>query len=295
MLKPKLSFTQILLINAVMIKKKIILHQRGEFKGLKNVENFSEYNIEASALHADGRTPGLSGFARLRNADTFLEICLRSHINFLDELILVDNNSTDDTEKICLKLMEEFPDKVKYYRYAPEVSKIATSEYDMQCENSVRDLSYYCNWVLSKTTYSHVMKVDDDHLMNQEAFASFINTIDFNAPDVFYSFSGYNVKKVGNTFKLLKRLPLAGLYGDHGIAKVNGFFYFFRDERYENLLYKKMKLGPTIYSHLKCLKPSLGAHNYGERLARNVPRLIHEVCDKEIHVSFLSDLYLNGL
>ncbi|MDR0860247.1 MAG: glycosyltransferase family 2 protein [Candidatus Peribacteria bacterium] len=64
----------------------------------------------------------MSAFARLKNGDQFLEKCLLSIKDYVDEVILlVDINSTDNTSKICQKLSKKYPNIFKYYEYEPEV------------------------------------------------------------------------------------------------------------------------------------------------------------------------------
>ena len=55
--------------------------------------------------------------ARLKNADNFLEESIESYIPFLNELILVHNNSEDKTWEICNKILKKYPKKVKIYQY----------------------------------------------------------------------------------------------------------------------------------------------------------------------------------
>jgi len=46
---------------------------------------------------------------------------IESYLSFVDEIILVDNLSTDKTKEICLKLQKKYPDKIKFYTYPYEV------------------------------------------------------------------------------------------------------------------------------------------------------------------------------
>jgi glycosyltransferase involved in cell wall biosynthesis len=60
-------------------------------------------------------------FARLKNSSDFLIESIESHINLVDEIILVDNNSEDDTKEICLKMQAKYNKKIIFYPYEPQV------------------------------------------------------------------------------------------------------------------------------------------------------------------------------
>lgn len=88
---------------------------------MKNREGLSEYDIPADAFDPSLRRPGVSFFSRLKNAEDFLEISIRSHLPFATEIVLVDNGSTDSTVEICERLAAECPEKVRFYKYEPKV------------------------------------------------------------------------------------------------------------------------------------------------------------------------------
>ena len=44
--------------------------------------------------------PGLTGFMRAKNEGRFIGVCIDSVIDALDELIVVYNDCTDDTEAV---------------------------------------------------------------------------------------------------------------------------------------------------------------------------------------------------
>lgn len=69
----------------------------------------------------ENRKEGISAFARLKNAEEFLEKVVESYIDFYDEIVLVDNNSTDATPRICEQLARKYPEKIKFFHYTPEV------------------------------------------------------------------------------------------------------------------------------------------------------------------------------
>ena len=95
----------------------------------------------------------------------FIERCIESCIDVLDELIVVHNdcsdNSVDEIEKMRLK----YPSKIKRYEYPHKVLGVGLSreDYDLAKslpENSPNLLCSYCNFALSKVTSQYALKID---------------------------------------------------------------------------------------------------------------------------------------
>ena len=113
---------------------------------------------------SDDRKEGISAMLRVRNGEDFLEVSILSVLQQVDEIVCVFNNSQDNTEKILCKLEEQYPDKIFVYKYVPIVYPPNTENYKKTPEDNVHSLSYYYNFALSKTRYSHIFKLDDDHI-----------------------------------------------------------------------------------------------------------------------------------
>lgn len=64
---------------------------------------------------------GLSGILRVRNEEEFVEACIDSCIEALDELIIVYNDCTDATPDIIEQKRIEYPEKIKIYPYEYEI------------------------------------------------------------------------------------------------------------------------------------------------------------------------------
>jgi hypothetical protein len=63
-------------------------------------------NIDYSWF-TEKKKSGISWVARLRNSDDFLLEVIESHIPFLNEIILVDNVSSDSTKKKMSRVTKE--------------------------------------------------------------------------------------------------------------------------------------------------------------------------------------------
>lgn len=252
------------LMQLVLWKKYFLVWKRGKFIGLVNREWLSERNVSSNALSASGRKPWISGFARLRNSSKYLEKVVEAHLAFLDEVVLVDNNSEDETWDICQNLQKKYPDKVRIFRYLPEVWKLGSPEYQKWSENSVHDMSYYYNWTLAQTSYQYAMKIDDDHLPIPEVFWQIRSDIlDGKYQKTFLALGLYNIEKSKDWLVVDLAHPIAGLYWDFGIFPVSAETYFVRDVRCENFIHGlRKKRGGIWLFHLKYRESGFWNRNY---------------------------------
>jgi len=81
--------------------------------------------MEDSERHSGGARPKISGFVIAHNRASLVETCLRS-IRFVDELIVVDKSSTDDTPKIAAR----YADKLIAGAWSPWVEGTRQSALD---------------------------------------------------------------------------------------------------------------------------------------------------------------------
>lgn len=115
------------------------------------------------------RPPGVTGILRCRNHADFLEACIDSCIDGLDELIAVYHDCTDDTPRILAAKQARYPEKIKVYEYKPylfpvELDKTLFAFAGKLAAGSVHLLSGYTNYALSKATYRYVVKIDADQV-----------------------------------------------------------------------------------------------------------------------------------
>lgn len=64
---------------------------------------------------AERRKPGISVLIATQNEEAVVESCLRSFLPFGDELIVVDNGSTDLTKEIVRQVEREHPQQVRFF------------------------------------------------------------------------------------------------------------------------------------------------------------------------------------
>lgn len=112
---------------------------------------------------------GLSGLMRIKNEESFVENCINSCIDALDELIIVYNDCTDNTPQIVENMRKLYPEKIKVYAYDNHVlsHNLTKEEFEFAKtlpEDSPRLHSNQCNFALAKANYKYAVKIDVDQL-----------------------------------------------------------------------------------------------------------------------------------
>jgi len=122
---------------------------------LCNREGFDAYNVEISALN---RRSGVSAMVRIRDEEEWIYYSLLSIKDWIDEIVVVFNNSKDASEEIVRSMNL---DTVRIYQY-PFDCFANGPEYEKNPEDTVYSRTYFYNWCLSKTSCSWVCKWDGD-------------------------------------------------------------------------------------------------------------------------------------
>ncbi len=125
-----------------------------------NIENVIDYNF---TLRCEHRPKGVSAMLRVKNEDDVILTCLESIVSLFDEVLIVDNASSDETVKLIRSFIKSNPlgHRVSFHTYPFLVAKCG-ADHQSTPENSVHNLAYYYNWCLSKCKFSHVCKWDAD-------------------------------------------------------------------------------------------------------------------------------------
>ncbi len=229
-------------------------------------QEVTEYRFEPSHLAVAERKPGISAFMRIRDGAFSLEAAIRSHIGHFDEIVAVYNRSTDATPNILAKLHAEYGERLRVFHYVPPVFPPGSEGHAREPADSPLSLVNYYNFALTRTRFTHVTKLDDDHVAMGAATAKLVADVRAGraAQDEMACFSGINLAhdetvRVG----VLRREPYSGS-GDIGIFPVTSGTYFVHDRRFEVLRLPGMRrrFHSFVYWHLKYLKPEFGFANY---------------------------------
>lgn len=178
-----------------------------------NIEDFLVNEGDFKILDND-RPLGISGHMRVRNEAMSVGECIESCIDFLDELIITYNTSTDDTEQILEEYQNKYKDKIRLYHYKPNLISIkdyVESEFNTKY-SKVHYLSNYYNFGYVKIKYKYYMKIDADQIYFTEKLLSVREAI---LKDI----SSYYLK-INNIDTILWWLPIRKLR-----YKLRSYFY----------------------------------------------------------------------
>jgi len=106
----------------------------------------------------------ISAMMRIKDEQDFLYPAVQSIIGDVDEVLLIDNLSTDRTLEVVESLLKEYPEKVRAYEYPHHVTRVG-SEQSRLVENDPQSpnlLANYYNWCLERCTRPYVLKWDGD-------------------------------------------------------------------------------------------------------------------------------------
>lgn len=243
--------TRILMDLVAWIKVKLISKKINPII-LKNIEWINEMDIPYEWF-IEKKKKWISWIARLKNAEHFLELVIESHINYLDEIILVDNKSTDNTKNICNKMVLKYPDKIKFYEYNYEV--VCYWNNFIPKINSIHSLWYYYNWCFSKSKYKYVMKLDDDNLLIPDVWEKIREYIINKEPNRYIAYWWYNLLSKNWKIWICENNLYSGKLGDHWICPVSEYTFHTQWKECEifnhNYFFKRFFLA---FFHLKYLK-----------------------------------------
>jgi glycosyltransferase involved in cell wall biosynthesis len=149
------------------IKKNII--------GREIVNNINEVLIDLSnPLSKIKLEKGISLIIRAKNEEKNIELCLNSVIDLVDEIIFVDNKSTDLTYNIVKSYSDKF-NKIKLYQYNIDVNKVGIEHQNAIKNNNPNTLGTFYNWCLSKSTKNNIFKWDADFICLRNNFIQLVD------------------------------------------------------------------------------------------------------------------------
>ncbi len=242
------------------------------------------FSVRSDQLDVANRKPGISGFMRLRNEIAFVDKAIASHLRFLDELVIIDNNSTDGTWELVQTWADRYPEKIRAYSYTPLVHPVGTKQTRDLPADHPSSLANYYNYALTRTRHRIAIKIDGDHIAIPSLFEK---ARDFALAHVnsstFLSIFGVNL--VSNADKLFiandfyfrpapklnqKRIGMSPFtHGDHAFFHVTEYCWHHIDPEhaYEvmplHCIYpRQRRFSPVCFLHMKNVKPDRGTTNW---------------------------------
>jgi len=97
------------------------------------------------------RKPGISVLIATQNEEAVVGLCIRSFLDFGDEIVVVDNGSTDHTKDIVRDLQTQYPQRIKFFD-RPELP----------------DLYHNRRFALAQSSYEWLVRADADYVAYTE-------------------------------------------------------------------------------------------------------------------------------
>lgn len=210
----------------------------------KNYEKISDFYLDR--YFYKNRKHGLSAMMRLKNDERWIFFAIQSVIEDVDEIIVILQNCTDNTEVILKSFNSE---KIKIYHY-PFNCFPAGSKHKNYLKNSIFNLAYYYNFALNKTNFSYVWKWDGDHSAYEDRLKEIREIVDSEEYDIIH-FKGYDI--YGADLKYLCKNPYTS--NEPWIFKVSKKTFYISGSKCEEFSYpllngiRKVK----VFNYLKPL------------------------------------------
>ena len=141
--------------------------------GLQNLEGHTDYDIVWPWTRPEGLRPGTTAVLRVKNEAPSLPWVLPPLLRACDEVLLVDNGSTDGTPEVAAETVARsgHADKFRQTVYPFDVAR-AGAEHLAQHELSVHSLSYFYNWCFAQVSTRYSYKWDGDMVLTTEGEVS---------------------------------------------------------------------------------------------------------------------------
>jgi len=187
----------------------------------ENVEGFEDFNIDKNWYK--NRPRGLSAVIRCYGEERWVGPCVESCLPLYDEIVVTLTDVKGDRTEDIIKSFNS--SKIKIYKYPFKISPQNRGRFS---NDSVYQFSYYTNWGISKTKYSHVSaRWDADHILRPEYANKKFKDFVLSKSNI--RVRGYNV--VTSDFKYLsKKDPYLSYH--IRFAKVNPYLCFVGDADY---------------------------------------------------------------
>ncbi len=255
-------------------------------KIISDVNKYSEFVIDIQKLIKKKRSHGISGFYRVKNDGDLLKSSVESHIKYLDEIIIVYNDCSDNTPEVARGLQKKYPNKIKTYEYIPKVHSVLSKKHMLELGKSPHSIVNFYNFTLSKTTKSIVVKIDADHVVIGHKFKKIVAHIKkHSVQKKYYFFHGVNIFKCKGGICINKKNPFTfGL--DCGFFSISRGMYFVHRRKYESLkipvgVYLGRKNLGVLFYHLKGFKKDRGTA-FLKGTIKDSKKEVHRIIDVQL-------------
>ncbi len=110
----------------------------------------------------------ISVMMRIKNEEAFLRASVESILPLVDEVVIIDNNSTDATPFIAQDLVQSHPEKIRVCQYNHAIARVGSENQALastkEGRKSPRLLANYYNWCMRQCRMNYILKWDGDML-----------------------------------------------------------------------------------------------------------------------------------
>lgn len=159
----------------------------GHYRHDRNQHDQYSQKLLARIMKNRQKLPTVSAVYRVKNAAPFLESAVSSVAPFVSEVIIIDNNSHDETTSIAKKLQQNFAGfcEIKLFSYPQPLAQAGDGYAGTIEKNPEQSLATFYNFCFGKATQDYVMKADA-HCIYQPARLLELQDKLKRQPDILY-------------------------------------------------------------------------------------------------------------
>jgi glycosyltransferase involved in cell wall biosynthesis len=133
------------------------------------------------------KVPKVSAIYRIKNAEVFLELAVYSIIPLVDEIIFIDNGSTDKTKILVEKIKKNLEGRVtcRIYNYEHSIALAGSNYQDNLKQPGNKSLAEFYNYCFSKGTSDYLIKADAHYIFTLKGIKKIQDKL-IKSPDVIY-------------------------------------------------------------------------------------------------------------
>ena len=170
-------FSEVYLLENLQLPERAQLSVERSSSELKSYLN----DLSKRFLYLDNRgttvakQPGISAMIRLKNEEDNIYNVLNSIKNCFDEIVIVDNDSTDNTISEIKRAVNDHPllkAKTKLHHYKFKIARCGIDNF-IEPQNSPNSLASFYNYSLKKCNFSKICKWDGDMFLPKTMEKSF--------------------------------------------------------------------------------------------------------------------------
>jgi glycosyltransferase involved in cell wall biosynthesis len=115
----------------------------------------------------------ITAMLRVRDEEEYLDAAVRSIVDAVDEVLIVDNASTDATPQVIAALRAKYPAKVVADHYPHEIARVGRDTYRLlqRSDESPHLSGVFYTWCLRRCRERYVLKWDGD-MIAHDTFAA---------------------------------------------------------------------------------------------------------------------------